>query len=50
MQNLAAGFAQVKAEVRQFMLEQCDTLRGELMIELRHMRVEAQAAEQCFRL
>ena len=46
IQTLAAGFAQIKTEACQFTLEQCDSLKGELMIKLRHVRLETQAAEQ----
>ena len=36
----------MKAEVRQFTIEQCDSLKSELMTKLRHIRVEAEAAEE----
>ena len=46
MQNLAAGCAQVNAEARNFTIEQCDSLKSELITELRRMRVEGEVAEQ----
>ena len=46
IKELAAGFTQVKAEARQFTIEQCDSLKSEVMTELRYMREEAQAVEQ----
>ena len=46
IKELAAGFTQVKAEGRQFTLEQCDSLKTKVMTELRYMRDEAQAVEQ----
>ena len=50
IRELAAGFTQVKAEALQFTLEQCDSLKSEVMTELRYMRDEAGGGADCCRL